>query len=59
MCRRRPGWLDEFVDALAEIEVTVENELLKGAPQGYAMMNAIKTASGSWRTARCGMRRRS
>jgi phage terminase large subunit-like protein len=39
-----PAGLGEFTDALAEIEVTVENELLKGAPQGYAMMNAIKTA---------------
>ena len=28
---------------MAESDITVENELLKGAPQGYAMMNAIKT----------------
>jgi len=39
-----PAGLGEFTDALAEVEITVENELLKGAPQGYAMMNAIKTA---------------
>lgn len=39
-----PAGLGEFTDALNAIEITVENELLKGAPQGYAMMNAIKTA---------------
>lgn len=41
-----PAGLGEFVDALAapEIDITVENKLLIGAPQGYAMMNAIKTA---------------
>lgn len=39
-----PAGLGEFTDALAAAEITVENELLKGAPQGYAMMNAIKTA---------------
>ncbi len=38
-----PAGLGEFTDALADIEITVENELLKGAPQGFAMMNAIKT----------------
>lgn len=38
-----PAGLGEFTDALAEIDITVENELLKGAPQGFAMMNAIKT----------------
>ena len=38
-----PAGLGEFTDAMAEIDITVENELLKGAPQGYAMMNAIKT----------------
>jgi len=39
-----PAGLGEFTDALAEAGITVENGLLKGAPQGYAMMNAIKTA---------------
>lgn len=39
-----PAGLGEFADALAEIGVTAEGGLLKGAPQGYAMMNAIKTA---------------
>lgn len=39
-----PAGLGELIDALAEIEVTPENGLLIGAPQGYAMMNAIKTA---------------
>jgi phage terminase large subunit-like protein len=38
-----PAGLGEFADALAEIEITAENKLLMGAPQGYAMMNAIKT----------------
>lgn len=38
-----PAGLGELVDALAEIDVTPENGLLIGAPQGYAMMNAIKT----------------
>jgi len=39
-----PAGLGELVDALAEIDVTPENGALIGAPQGYAMMNAIKTA---------------
>lgn len=39
-----PAGLGELIDALAEVEVTPENGLLIGAPQGYAMMNAIKTA---------------
>jgi phage terminase large subunit-like protein len=41
-----PAGLGEFVDALAapEIEITQENGLLVGVPQGYALMNAIKTA---------------
>jgi len=39
-----PASLGEMVEALAEIDVTVENGLLVGAPQGYGMMNAIKTA---------------
>lgn len=39
-----PAGLGEMVERLAEIEVTVENKLLVGAPQGFGMMNAIKTA---------------
>ncbi|UFX42078.1 terminase large subunit [Bradyrhizobium sp. 41S5] len=40
-----PAGLGEFVDALAdkEIDITVENKLLIGAPQGFGMMNSIKT----------------
>ncbi|MDB6455006.1 terminase large subunit [Falsirhodobacter sp. 20TX0035] len=38
-----PAGLGELIEALAEIEVTQEAGLLVGAPQGYAMMNAIKT----------------
>jgi phage terminase large subunit-like protein len=33
-----------MVEALAAIGVTVENGNLIGAPQGFGMMNAIKTA---------------
>jgi phage terminase large subunit-like protein len=39
-----PAGIGELVDALAEIGVTAEEGLLIGAPQGYALMNAIKTA---------------
>lgn len=39
-----PAGLGELIEALAEIDVTQEAGLLIGAPQGYAMMNAIKTA---------------
>lgn len=39
-----PAMLGEFVEALAAIEVTPENELLRGVGQGYRLMNAIKTA---------------
>jgi phage terminase large subunit-like protein len=39
-----PAGLGEMIDALAEIGVTPEAENLIGAPQGSAMMNAIKTA---------------
>ncbi|HVI30455.1 terminase TerL endonuclease subunit, partial [Hansschlegelia sp.] len=39
-----PAGLGEFIDALADIDVTQENSLLVGVPQGYGMMNAIKTA---------------
>lgn len=38
-----PAGLGEMIEALAEIDVTQEAGLLIGAPQGYAMMNAIKT----------------
>jgi len=44
-----PAGLGELVDALAEAGITVDNretgqDYLIGAPQGYAMMNALKTA---------------
>jgi len=39
-----PAGLGEFVDALGLIGLTPENKGVLGAPQGYAMMNAIKTA---------------
>ena len=41
-----PAGLGEFVDALAspEVDITQDNGLLVGVPQGYALMNAIKTA---------------
>lgn len=39
-----PAGLGEIIDALAEIEITPESGGVIGAPQGYAMMNAIKTA---------------
>lgn len=40
-----PAGLGEMVDALADpdVDITVENKLLIGVPQGYAMMNSIKT----------------
>ena len=38
-----PAGLGELVEELTKIDVTVENELLAGAPQGFGMMNAIKT----------------
>ena len=38
-----PAGLGELIEALAEIGVTQEDGLLIGAPQGFAMMNAIKT----------------
>ncbi len=57
-----PAGLGEFVDALAapEVDITVENKQVIGVPQGYAMMNAIKTterklANGSLRHAPCGL----
>lgn len=39
-----PAGLGEMIEALAEIGVTQEEGLLIGAAQGFAMMNAIKTA---------------
>jgi len=39
-----PAGLGEMIEALDEIGVTQEAGNLVGAPQGYAMMNAIKTA---------------
>lgn len=39
-----PAGLGEFIEALAEIGVTQEGGQIIGAPQGYGMMNAIKTA---------------
>jgi phage terminase large subunit-like protein len=38
-----PAGLGEFVDALAELDITEESGELAGAKQGYALMNAIKT----------------
>lgn len=53
-----PAGIGELVEALADpaIDITIENKLLVGAPQGYGMMNAIKTcerklASGTLRHA--------
>ncbi len=48
-----PAGLGEFVDAMAKIDITLENKMLVGVGQGYRMMNAIKTgerrlASGTW-----------
>lgn len=39
-----PASLGELVDALAEIGVTQDNEMLVGVGQGYKLMPAIKTA---------------
>lgn len=41
-----PAGLGEIIEALAvpEVDITQDNGLLFGVPQGYAMMNAIKTA---------------
>ncbi|MGJ4888932.1 terminase large subunit [Bradyrhizobium sp. HKCCYLRH3099] len=39
-----PAGLGEMVEALALIDITVENGLLVGAPQGFGMMTSIKTA---------------
>ncbi|GBD48090.1 terminase large subunit [Methylopila sp. Yamaguchi] len=39
-----PAGLGDMISALGTIGVTQENELLQGIPQGYGLMNAIKTA---------------
>ncbi|ARC37887.1 terminase large subunit [Paracoccus yeei] len=39
-----PAGLGEMIDALADVEITPENGLVIGAPQGGFLMNAIKTA---------------
>ena len=39
-----PAGLGEMIDALDEIGLRPEDNTVVGAPQGYAMMNAIKTA---------------
>ena len=39
-----PAGLGEMIDALAEVGITPENDLVIGAPQGGFLMNAIKTA---------------
>jgi phage terminase large subunit-like protein len=39
-----PAGLGEFIEALAQIGLTPEGKQVLGSPQGYAMMNAIKTA---------------
>lgn len=39
-----PAGLGELADALGEIGVTVDAKLLVGAPQGWGLMHAIKTA---------------
>jgi phage terminase large subunit-like protein len=39
-----PAGLGEFIEALRAIKITQEGDKVVGAPQGYAMMNAIKTA---------------
>jgi phage terminase large subunit-like protein len=39
-----PAGLGELIEGLREIQVTQEGEQVVGAPQGYQLMNAIKTA---------------
>ena len=51
-----PAGLGALADALAEIGVTSDSGILVGAPQGYGLMNAIKTterklADGTFRHA--------
>jgi phage terminase large subunit-like protein len=38
-----PAGLGEFIEALRTIEITQEGDRVVGAPQGYQLMNAIKT----------------
>lgn len=39
-----PAGLGEFIEAMSEIGVTQDGGLLEGIPQGYGLMNGIKTA---------------
>lgn len=39
-----PAGLGELIDALGEIGITPEGKQVVGAPQGFAMMNALKTS---------------
>lgn len=39
-----PAGIGEFIEALREIKITQDGDRVVGAPQGYAMMNAVKTA---------------
>jgi phage terminase large subunit-like protein len=39
-----PAGLGEFVEGLREIEITQEGDRVVGVPQGYQLMNSIKTA---------------
>ena len=39
-----PQGLGEFVEALRAVGITQEGDRVVGAPQGYGMMNAVKTA---------------
>lgn len=38
-----PAGLGELIENLAELDITPENKQLIGVPQGFGMMNAIKT----------------
>ena len=39
-----PQGLGEFVESLRTVGITQEGDRVVGAPQGYGMMNAVKTA---------------
>jgi phage terminase large subunit-like protein len=39
-----PAGLGELIEGLREIQITQEGEQVVGAPQGYQLMNAIKTS---------------
>jgi phage terminase large subunit-like protein len=39
-----PAGLGEFVEALRNIDITQESDMVVGVPQGYQLMNALKTA---------------